>query len=59
MEFLKFQPGLVGGHCIGVDPYYLTYLASKKGFNPDLIIQARKKNEKMANFHSNKILKLT
>ena len=57
-NFLNFKPGLVGGHCIGVDPYYLTYLASKKGFNPDLIIQARKINEKMANFHSNKILNL-
>ena len=55
-NFLKFRPGLVGGHCIGVDPYYLTYLASIKGFNPNLIIQARKINEKMGNFHANKIL---
>ena len=55
-NFLKFKPGLVGGHCIGVDPYYLTYLAKKKKFNPKLILQARKINEGMSNYHAKKIL---
>ena len=55
-NFLDFKPGLVGGHCIGVDPYYLTYLAKKKKFKPKLILQARKINEDMANYHAGKIL---
>ncbi len=39
-NFMPFQPGLVGGHCIGVDPYYLTYRAEKAGYHPEVILQA-------------------
>ena len=48
MEFLNFTPGLVGGHCIGVDPYYLTYKSKKIGYNPKLILAGRSVNEKMS-----------
>ena len=48
-NFLKFTPGLVGGHCIGVDPYYLAYFAKKNGILPRLILSGRKINEQMAN----------
>ena len=44
-NFLKFQPGLVGGHCIGVDPYYLTYRAQKAGYHPDVILAGRRIND--------------
>ena len=44
MEFLDFKPGLVGGHCIGVDPYYLTYKAKKVGYNSKVILAGRKIN---------------
>ena len=46
-NFLKFQPGLVGGHCIGVDPYYLSYIAKKNKIDPKLIISGRKINDSM------------
>ena len=46
-NFLKFKPGLVGGHCIGVDPYYLTYIAKKKKFKPKLILAGRNINDTM------------
>ena len=46
-NFLDFQPGLVGGHCIGVDPYYLAYKAKKLGISPNLILQGRNINEQM------------
>jgi UDP-N-acetyl-D-galactosamine dehydrogenase len=46
-NFIKFRPGLVGGHCIGVDPYYLSYLSKKIGHNPILIDSGRKINDKM------------
>ena len=46
-NFLDFKPGLVGGHCIGVDPYYLTYQAKKKGFNPNVILSGRRINDEM------------
>ena len=49
MEFLDFKPGLVGGHCIGVDPYYLTY-KSKKLIKPNLISAARKINDSLHKF---------
>lgn len=49
-NFLPFTPGLVGGHCIGVDPYYLTHLATKVGYNPDLILAGRKINDAMGQF---------
>ena len=42
MEFLNFKPGLVGGHCIGVDPYYLAYKSKLVGFNPKTILSGRK-----------------
>ena len=46
-NFAKYTPGLVGGHCIGVDPYYLSYLANKIGANPKLITAGRKINDSM------------
>jgi UDP-N-acetyl-D-galactosamine dehydrogenase len=46
-NFLKFYPGLVGGHCIGVDPYYLTYKALELGYNPDVILAGRRINDDM------------
>tara|TARA_B100000212_G_scaffold325210_1_gene286694 strand:- start:3416 stop:4771 length:1356 start_codon:yes stop_codon:yes gene_type:complete len=47
-NFLKFKPGLVGGHCIGVDPYYLTYKAQMLGYNPELVLAGRRINDNMA-----------
>ncbi|MEO6454265.1 MAG: nucleotide sugar dehydrogenase [Ginsengibacter sp.] len=55
-NFLNFQPGLVGGHCIGVDPYYLTYKASELGFNSRVILSGRYINDNMGNYLSKKIL---
>ena len=49
-NFLPFQPGLVGGHCIGVDPYYLTHKAQELGFDPKLILSGRQVNENMGNY---------
>ena len=46
-NFLPFQPGLVGGHCIGVDPYYLTYRAEKAGYHPEVILAGRRINDGM------------
>jgi UDP-N-acetyl-D-galactosamine dehydrogenase len=46
-NFLNFTPGLVGGHCIGVDPYYLTYRAQKAGYHPDVILAGRRINDSM------------
>ena len=46
-NFMKFQPGLVGGHCIGVDPYYLTYRAEKAGYRPEIILAGRRINDDM------------
>src|SRR5581483_11613135 len=46
-NFLGFQPGLVGGHCIGVDPYYLTYRAEKAGYHPEVILAGRRINDGM------------
>jgi UDP-N-acetyl-D-galactosamine dehydrogenase len=46
-NFLPFQPGLVGGHCIGVDPYYLTYRAEKSGYHPEIILAGRRINDGM------------
>ena len=56
MEFLNFTPGLVGGHCIGVDPYYLTYKSKQVGINPNLILAGRKINDNMPNFIVSQIL---
>ncbi len=55
-NFLDFKPGLVGGHCIGVDPYYLTYIALKNKYNPKIILSGRSINNSMANFVSKKII---
>jgi UDP-N-acetyl-D-galactosamine dehydrogenase len=46
-NFLNYQPGLVGGHCIGVDPYYLTYRAEKAGYHPEIILAGRRINDRM------------
>ena len=57
-NFLKFKPGLVGGHCIGVDPYYLTHKAQEVGYNPEIILAGRRLNDNMGIFVANKIIKL-
>ena len=49
-NFLKFKPGLVGGHCIGVDPYYLTYKASMLGYSPEMVLSGRRINDSMQNW---------
>ena len=49
-NFLPFQPGLVGGHCIGVDPYYLTHKAIEVGYHPDIILAGRKINDNVGHF---------
>lgn len=56
-NFQKFSPGLVGGHCIGVDPYYLTHKATKIGYKPDIILSGRKVNEAVPKFIIDKIIK--
>ncbi len=55
-NFLKFQPGLVGGHCIGVDPYYLTYKSNKLGYNSQVILAGREINDGMAAYIAKKVL---
>lgn len=55
-NFLNFVPGLVGGHCIGIDPYYLTYLARKINYNPEIINAGRKINDSMGHFVGEQIL---
>jgi len=55
-NFLKFQPGLVGGHCIGVDPYYLTYKSKKLGYNSQVILAGRSINDGMAVYVARKVL---
>ena len=57
-NFLPFRPGLVGGHCIGVDPYYLTYKANKIGYYPEIILAGRKINDNMAAYVAKEVLKL-
>jgi UDP-N-acetyl-D-glucosamine/UDP-N-acetyl-D-galactosamine dehydrogenase len=57
-NFLKFKPGLVGGHCISVDPYYLTYKAESLGYYPEVILSGRKVNDNMFKFITSKVLKL-
>ena len=56
-NFQPFRPGLVGGHCIGVDPYYLTYKAESIGFHPQMILAGRRINDGMAGFVANDIIK--
>lgn len=57
-NFLKYRPGLVGGHCIAVDPYYLTHKAQKVGYIPDIILSGRRVNEQMGAFIASKLIKL-
>ena len=57
-NFLKFKPGLVGGHCIGVDPYYLTYRAEIVGYHPQIILAGRRINDGMGKFIGEKTVKL-
>lgn len=57
-NFLPFRPGLVGGHCIGVDPYYLTYKAESVGYHPDVILAGRTINDNMGKFIAEKTVKL-
>ena len=54
-NFLPFKPGLVGGHCIGVDPYYLTYKSKKLGYDPKIILAGRKLNDNMSTHIVNKL----
>jgi UDP-N-acetyl-D-glucosamine/UDP-N-acetyl-D-galactosamine dehydrogenase len=56
-NFIKLTPGLVGGHCIGVDPYYLTFKAEELGYQPDLILASRQINNSMAQYVSDKTIK--
>ena len=56
-NFQKFQPGLVGGHCIGVDPYYLTHKASSLGYHPEVILAGRRINDTMSKFVAEKLIK--
>ncbi|NOR45959.1 MAG: Vi polysaccharide biosynthesis UDP-N-acetylglucosamine C-6 dehydrogenase TviB, partial [Candidatus Delongbacteria bacterium] len=57
-NFLPFRPGLVGGHCIGVDPYYLTHKAQEIGYHPEVILAGRRINDNMGMFVANKVIKL-
>ncbi|WP_297926008.1 nucleotide sugar dehydrogenase [Metallibacterium sp.] len=57
-NFLPFRPGLVGGHCIGVDPYYLTHKATALGYHPELMLAARRINDKMGIYVANQVLRL-
>jgi len=57
-NFLPFWPGLVGGHCIGVDPYYLTYKAQQLGYRPEVILAGRKINDGMGHFIVSRVIKL-
>ena len=57
-NFLKYKPGLVGGHCIGVDPYYLAHKAESLGYHPQVILSGRRVNDNMGVFVANKVVKL-
>ena len=57
-NFLKYKPGLVGGHCISVDPYYLAYKAENIGYYPEVILSGRRVNDNMSSFVANKMVKL-
>ncbi|MCH4811962.1 Vi polysaccharide biosynthesis UDP-N-acetylglucosamine C-6 dehydrogenase TviB [Vreelandella neptunia] len=56
-NFLPFRPGLVGGHCIGVDPYYLTYKAQQVGYHPDVILSGRRINDGMGTYVASQLIK--
>ena len=57
-NFLPFKPGLVGGHCIGVDPYYLAQKAQEKGYHPEIILAGRRLNDSMGEYVSNQVIKM-
>jgi UDP-N-acetyl-D-glucosamine/UDP-N-acetyl-D-galactosamine dehydrogenase len=57
-NFMPFRPGLVGGHCIGVDPYYLTHKAQEIGYNPEMILAGRRLNDNMSIYVASEIVKL-
>ena len=57
-NFLKYKPGLVGGHCISVDPYYLAYKAENIGYYPEVILSGRRVNDNMSTFVANKMIKM-
>lgn len=57
-NFLSFRPGLVGGHCIGVDPYYLAQCAQRHGYNPEIILAGRRMNDGMGDYVANQVIKL-
>ncbi|MCF6308146.1 MAG: nucleotide sugar dehydrogenase [Flavobacteriaceae bacterium] len=57
-NFLKFSPGLVGGHCIGVDPYYLAQKAIEQGYNPEIILAGRRMNDGMGSYVAHEVIKL-
>jgi len=57
-NFLPFQPGLVGGHCIGVDPYYLTHKAQEVGYHPEMILAGRRLNDDMGRYIASQVIKL-
>ncbi|TNE78941.1 MAG: Vi polysaccharide biosynthesis UDP-N-acetylglucosamine C-6 dehydrogenase TviB [Bacteroidetes bacterium] len=57
-NFLKFKPGLVGGHCIGVDPYYLAQKAQEVGYHPEIILAGRRLNDSMGSYVASQIIKL-
>lgn len=57
-NFLPFKPGLVGGHCIGVDPYYLTYKAQSVGYHPEIILAGRRINDGMGRYITNEVIRL-
>jgi UDP-N-acetyl-D-galactosamine dehydrogenase len=57
-NFLPFRPGLVGGHCIGVDPYYLTYKAEEAGYHPEVILAGRRINDSMGRHVARKAIKM-
>lgn len=57
-NFLPFKPGLVGGHCIGVDPYYLAQAAQRTGYNPEIILAGRRVNDGMGEYVADQVIKL-
>lgn len=56
-NFLPFRPGMVGGHCIGVDPYYLTHKAEQVGYNPQVVLAGRRMNDNMARYAARNVIK--
>jgi UDP-N-acetyl-D-galactosamine dehydrogenase len=57
-NFIPFKPGLVGGHCIGVDPYYLAQCAQRYGYNPEIILAGRRVNDSMGEYVAQQVIKL-